>query len=241
MTDRTQARKDQAQETRAETRKRDEHRQRRRNLFATLRSLREFIAAENAKQPTESETKAYLSENVPGTKLTRQQLLEMDLKMTAFHEAGHFAVGMHFKAHTVQSSIWKTQEGATLKEAGFVGHTEVIAMPGAVRFRRAVLGWAGALAETLCDQPVANWRQDDLTELWEVRKELHTSPTDSNYIDAHPMRWRSFKTAADIIFRRRFELETVARDLQNIRHATAIKGKYIVNRFRVPPRRFIIS
>jgi hypothetical protein len=199
----------------------------RRKFLAVLQLRRKFLADEEAKQvTTESKIKPAPSDIVPGTRMTYQRLAMEDLKIAAFHEAAHFVIANHFKPQLVETEIWEKEEGPTLKTKGVAGKTGCLAMPGAATFRYAVIAWAGCLAETLCFQPVEEWEQEDLLWLWDDWEDLGLSPRDKSEVEAHPMRWRAFKTAAAILFKRRFELEKVAQYLEKNGYLTAAKGKY---------------
>jgi hypothetical protein len=186
-------------------------------FLSTLQLRRESLASANAKHESQAgimpPAKLALCQIVPGTKITRRQLLDMDREWAAHHEAGHFVVVRQFSVDSVESRIWETEEGPSLGDNGVVGTTEFFAMRGASNFRFAVVAWAGCLAEELVDRTFEEWK-DDLWWFWEASGELDISPKDKAAIEAHPMRWRSFKTAAAMIIKRRAELEKVAGDLE---------------------------
>ena len=208
----------------AATRKQNQKRMRqlRSRFLAVLQLRSKVLADEEAKKGTnESKSRPAPSDLVPSTKVTYEWLANEDRRIAAFHEAGHFVVAKHFKAHAVVSRIWEAKEAVTLADCKFRGNTKIHKRPGAVTFRLAVVAWAGGLAETLADQPFEQWQLDDLLGCWENQDDLGLSDTDNREIDAHQRRWRSFKTAAEILFKRRAELLRVARDLQELGCVTA--------------------
>jgi hypothetical protein len=222
----------------AATRKQNQKRRRqlRSRFLAVLQLRRKVLADEEVKQGTkESKSRPAPSDIVPGTKVTYERLANEDRRIAAFHEAGHFVVAKHFKARDVDSTIWEAEEAVTLTDHKFRGHTKILAMPGAVTFRLAVVAWAGCLAETLADRPFEQWQPDDLLWCFEDQDDLGLSDTDKREIDAYQMRWRSFKTAAGILIKRRSELQKVARDLQELGFVAARQGKYITHRAGVNP------
>jgi hypothetical protein len=157
-------------------------------LLAMLLLRRNLLAAENAKRVAERPTaQLELTEVIPGTKLTRQELLAMDRKWLVFHEAGHFVVARHFKAAVVESRIWETEAGPTARDNGIVGVTEYRLLRRFSPLMVAAFGWAGGLAEQLAQQTFEDW-EDNLGLYWDDWEQLEISPKDRADIASHPKR-----------------------------------------------------
>ena len=79
---------------------------------SALQLRRESLAQANAKHEPQAgimpPAKLDLGQIVPGTRLTRRQLLDMEREWAAYHEAGHFVVVRHFSVDSVESRIRET-------------------------------------------------------------------------------------------------------------------------------------
>jgi len=78
-----------------------------------------------------------------------QQVVAHDLYNAALHEAGHYLVARHLQVGA-KASIWPTGHMPTRRRSAFVGVTRLGPLS---LYARAVISWAGVLAEWFMDKP----------------------------------------------------------------------------------------
>jgi hypothetical protein len=132
---------------------------------------------------------------------------QLDRRTSAFHEAGHYLIAEHFG---LPAFCGIKRIGEPTPEAGaFVGRT-LYSTEGLTRFRLAVIGWAGRIAECFATE-------DGLEELDYHYDDLElTSATDHAAVNSGtPFCWRAFKTARQILENKRERLELIAQKLHD--------------------------
>lgn len=125
-----------------------------------------------------------------------------DKHHSALHEAAHCVVAEHFDFGW-SARIWRV--GPITKEnkswVGRTVHTGFLDEP--FHFRSACVCWAGALVDELVEDP-SDWMGAAIATFENHHYEgmTNVSPTDLDGINGHPMRWRTCKTAAHILYKR---------------------------------------
>ena len=155
-------------------------------------------------------------------------VIELDRKGTAYHEAGHFVAARHFKI-PVSARFWPEDDPKTGHKV-FRGEMQFLGYTPLSPFRRAVICWAGPVAEQLVANAVADipmarllpehvgtlslsaFREqlEDIMDYLLDQMEEDISETDWQGIRGHPCMFRTLKTAANIIIKRYGEVEWVA-------------------------------
>lgn len=138
--------------------------------------------------------------------MTTDELRAHDKEMLCLHEAGHCVVAWHFGLF---ASFKLNEVGKpTLENHAFTGRA--MFWP-TTKFREAVIGWAGVVAEAMQGRTHAEW-QEEAECLWDYYSLLETdlSDTDREAIFGHPMRYRAFTTAVRILSKRFSEVQSAA-------------------------------
>jgi hypothetical protein len=107
----------------------------------------------------------------------------------ALHEAGHFIAAKHYNVAEVSG----------LHRVGNAGHFtgKTIYSPTSA-FNEAVIGWAGALAETMLGKTPTQWETDCKT-VWEMFTENQLTKNDSDLINRHADARKTFAQAVKIL------------------------------------------
>ena len=137
------------------------------------------------------------------------ELVGDDWINTAWHEAGHVIVLLHYgyeaKADVSDSGLRRMDTSA------IKGRTRWHNSPELSAFGISVFGWAGTIAEKLLEEPEA-----DAGELWDACGSGDTSQlsgTDQCHIYSHHQIWRTFKTAARILSKHHHHVKAIAEAL----------------------------
>jgi hypothetical protein len=128
-------------------------------------------------------------------------LEEADLRETTYHEAGHKVVANHYD---LDASFTVERVGdPTIYDRAWVGQSRYLVFK-ATPFQNAVVGWAGAMAEELKDEPPDKWAdaiKEVAAQLLEdyYDGEPNLSPTDRAGIDGTPQFTRAFNRACALV------------------------------------------
>jgi len=133
-----------------------------------------------------------------------KKIAQNDLRVTAYHEAGHAIVCKHFHIPYILNYLKPTK--ATLEKKGAIGQIGYFKVAQVTPFRCAVIGWAGVMATALLegDDEQNCFDYHDTNNLDEL------SPTDATAVRKTRFRWRALTTAARILRRRWDEVENKA-------------------------------
>ena len=136
--------------------------------------------------------------------------LESDLKQAAIHEAAHLVVARHFGI-TGEATLWQARRRPTYAKKTFLGNFFHCQLN--TPFRRAVIGWAGPLADDFEDasMDVEAWWMNRIEDI-KAGDECY-SATDRTSMLCHPQVWRTCKTSHGILLKRYKEWEQAARRL----------------------------
>lgn len=129
-----------------------------------------------------------------------EELVAEDLELVAAHEAAHVIVAQHFGAFAwFQIDYHGTRNIES--EHAWSGKAFCSKLPA---FRKAVVGWAGVVAEAVLHADRSgSERDDELSQLDEYIASgfCDMSESDQRFIAGHPQRRRSFTTACRIVQR----------------------------------------
>ena len=121
----------------------------------------------------------------------------------AMHEAGRFIVANHFGVAQA-ASVYPVGNGDQ-----FIGKT--IYSPTSPA-NEAVIGWAGPLAEMRLGKSPEQW-QDDCNAVWEMFAANQLTKTDSDLINRHAEKKKSFAQAVKILSGQLDEITRTAIDI----------------------------
>ena len=136
-----------------------------------------------------------------------------DLKEAAYHEAGHYIVAEYYKLEGIRAKIFKTIGGGIDNRfyRGQCGY-HVLSLARLTPYKRAVMSWAGIVAEGLAENWITldEWREtlEDVYYCHEGGDDM--SPSDWAGIEGYPNIYRTFNASCRIIEKRYERLLEVA-------------------------------
>jgi hypothetical protein len=153
-------------------------------------------------------------------KMSSAEAEKLDKRNVAFHEAGHAIVAEHFGGSWAAHITRKGKP--TLSNKSWTGQTHHLTTP--TPFRRAVIGWAGMVAEEFFAQDaMQDFTLDDLRGQFEFESES-ASQSDRTHIDGTKFKFRALKTALRIILSKKSRLAEIAEVLMRDGHANGPKS-----------------
>lgn len=138
------------------------------------------------------------------------ELMEKDLSLIAWHEAGHCIVLDHF-GYLAKLCIWDNGERALEKQSVF-GRVKFMNLPELSGYELSVFGWAGLIAEKLEADPKQDADTLEFNVDWEDMEGL--SGTDRANIHSHFQKRRTCKTAARILIKKYGQLKVLANEVR---------------------------
>ena len=141
-----------------------------------------------------------------------EKIAKSDLREAAFHEAGHFIVARHYRV-SGDAMVFSTGKGS-LSAKFYRGQYRILRKPDNLSpYKRAVIAWAGPVAERLADEDLDTWNEGLQELYYNLEMMVEESASDQRLIDGWPDTWRTFHRAATIIERCHDELNQIARML----------------------------
>jgi hypothetical protein len=126
----------------------------------------------------------------------------------AFHEAGHCIAAIHFKLQA-DAYILRVRD-PSFEQPAYAGATF---HHRTTPFRRAVIGWAGPIAQSLHKVPLADWPVEsfeDFQDYMESGGIEEQGQTDNEAMTGHPQQRRALKCAWNIIVSKRDMVARIA-------------------------------
>lgn len=135
-----------------------------------------------------------------------------DLYSTALHEAGHYVVACHLKV-TAAARVWPTGAKPTRKRSAFAGVTTFEGPTSTINQNRALIAWAGVLAEWQVDKQ-QEFQPTDLPSAGAfVYFYLALNAKETTWVKACPEPWLTAEKSAAILTEHAEELQAETRKL----------------------------
>lgn len=153
-----------------------------------------------------------------------------DLYSTALHEAGHYVVACHLKL-TAAARIWPTGAKPTRKRSAFAGVTTLKGPTSTINRDRALIAWAGVLAQWYVDKQ-QEFQPTDLPSAGAFAYfYLALNAKEATWVKAYPEPCLTAEESAAILKENVNELQAETRKLIEDCVRTQAKGVTILSRW----------